>query len=254
MVARVYRMPIFKLDQQNELKVWDSGFAAAERTGYMRYSTRKKIANPLAATAYTAGFMGGAFLGHLPSWIEDAFEANVLSWIKEGYVASHELKGIYVGLSYEANTGGGGECVTEEGKIDIQGLSVSLSCDYGPSQEEFVEMVTGPLSDEMWRPILYYPGGFVSNLGRIRDWKDIRRVWISPSHVHPSVDIPYGGSQLVHRVAAETWIGPLPKGFVTCHNNDNKLDARVINLRYDTPEENAKDRARNRKSRVKSSK
>lgn len=247
-------MPGFGLDQQNELKVWELGFSAAENAGYLRPSTRKKIGNPLAATSFVAGFMGGAFLGQLPFWIEGSFEPDVLSWIKEGYATSHALNGAYIGKSYEANTGDVSSTIIEEGKFDIQGLAFSSSVIAVTRPDNVVEMVTGSLSAEIWRPIIYYPGGFVSNLGRIRDWKSIRKAWISPSHVHPSVAIPYGGSKLVHRVVAETWLGPLPKGLVTCHNNDNKLDARVVNLRYDTLQENAKDRRRNRSNKLKPTK
>jgi hypothetical protein len=243
----------FRLDQQTEMKVWNLGYAAARAAGYARSPARNKEAQSLAATAFVAGFMGGAFLGQLPTWMEGVFEPEVLCWIKEGYAQSQKLNGEYVGMPYEANTAGDTTCEDrEEEKINVQGVTISFSVSYstGPSPEEIVELVTGPLSDETWRPIIHYPGGFVSNLGRVRDWKGIRKTWISPSHIHPSVEVPYGSSKLVHRVVAETWLGPRPKGLVICHNNDNKLDARVVNLRYDTPEENAKDRARNRRHRT----
>jgi hypothetical protein len=242
-------MPGFRLDQQTEMEVWDLGYTAAEAAGYARCSTRNKEGNPLAATAFVAGFMGGAFLGELPSWIEGVFEPEVLSWMKEGYAESKKLNGKYVGKPYDANTAGETSCEEREEKIDVHGNTISFSTSYstGPSPEEIVEMMTGPVSGETWRPIVHYPGGFVSNLGRVRDWRGIRKTWISPSHVHPSVEVPYGGSKPVHIVVAETWLGPRPKSLVTCHNNDNKLDARVVNLRYDTPEENAKDRVRNRR-------
>ncbi len=244
-------MPGFRLDQQTEMEVWDLGYAAAEAAGYVRCSTRNKEGKPLAATAFVAGFMAGAFLGELPFWIEGAFEPGVLSWMKEGYAESQKLNGKFVGMPYDANTAGETTGEREE-KIDVQGNTISFSISYstGPSPEEVVEMVTGPVSGETWRPIIHYPGGFVSNLGRVRDWKGIRKTWISPSHVHPSVEVPYGSSKPVHIIVAETWLGPRPKGLVTCHNNDNKLDARVVNLRYDTPDENAKDRVRNRRQKT----
>ena len=67
-------MPAFRLDQKNEMKLWDLGFSTAEAAGYLGFSTKKTEANPLAATAFVAGFMGRAFLGQLPNWVESAFE------------------------------------------------------------------------------------------------------------------------------------------------------------------------------------
>lgn len=247
-------MPAFRIDQKDEMDVWNLGFAAAEAAGYSRLSAHNKDVRPLAATAFAAGFMGGAFLGQLPSWIEDAFEPEVLCWIKEGYTKSQKLNGEYIGMPYEANTAG--ETTQEDRQIEqiiVEGVAITFTtgCNSGPSPEEIVEMITGPLSGEIWRPITYYPGGFVSNLGRVRDWKGFRKTWISPSRSHPSVEVPYGGSKFVHCIVAETWLGPRPEGQVICHKNDNKLDARVVNLRYDTHEENMKDWARNRLNYIK---
>lgn len=237
-------MPSFRLDQEIEMKVWDLGYTTADAAGYPRSRTKQKEAKPLAATAFVAGFMGGAFLGKLPAWIEGAFEQDIVCWIRAGYEASLSLNGQYVGMPYEANVGD----ETNRGG----GIAVILSIGAGvaaSSEDESVEMVRGSLSDEIWRPIIYYPGGFVSNQGKVRDWKDFRKARISPSHVYPHVEVPYGGSKLVHRVVAETWLGPCQKGMFICHNNDDKLDCRVVNLRYDTPAENVRDRARNRRSR-----
>ncbi len=38
----------------------------------------------------------------------------------------------------------------------------------------------------------------------------------------------------VHRLVTLTFIGPMPGGLCTCHNNGNSKDNRLINLRYDT--------------------
>ncbi len=107
-------------------------------------------------------------------------------------------------------------------------------------------MVCDPAVPERWRPVLYSPGAFVSNQGRVRDWKDFRKPRLSASHLYPHVEIPYGGAKKVHELVAETWLGPRPAGMVICHGNDNKLDARVDNLRYDTVAANNRDRYRNK--------
>lgn len=51
----------------------------------------------------------------------------------------------------------------------------------------------------------------------------------------------------IHRLVLETFIGPCPKGMECCHNNDNKLDNTLKNLRWDTRSNNAKDVFKNGK-------
>jgi len=223
------------------MKVWDLGFAKAAAVGYLRSCTKENGARPLAATAFVSGFMGGAFLGQLPNWIETAFEAEVHSWIMEGYSASRSLQGQYVGMSYEANLGD--ECSRGGLALELT-LTGDAAADCG---KDVVGMVIDPVQKEVWRPVIFYPGAFVSVQGRVRDWKDIRKPRISISHVYPHVEIPYGRSKLVHEIVAETWLGPRPKGMYICHSNDNKLDARLTNLRYDTPAANVLDKIRNRR-------
>jgi hypothetical protein len=46
----------------------------------------------------------------------------------------------------------------------------------------------------------------------------------------------------VHRLVAKTFLGNPPSGMVVCHNNGNKIDNRVVNLRYATSSENAHDK------------
>ena len=76
--------------------------------------------------------------------------------------------------------------------------------------------------------------------------KTFKKARMSQSHEYPHIEIPYGGSKPIHHIVAETWLGPPVNGLVICHYNDNKLDARVVNLRYDTQKANARDRIRNR--------
>jgi hypothetical protein len=79
-------MPAFSLDQQEEMRVWEMGYAAAETAGYLRRKKGRdgRGANPLGATAFVAGYMGGAFLDKLPCWVENSFEPEVLAWIRQG--------------------------------------------------------------------------------------------------------------------------------------------------------------------------
>lgn len=50
---------------------------------------------------------------------------------------------------------------------------------------------------------------------------------------------PY--SRKVHRLVAEAFLGPSPKGMEVCHNNGFKCDNYVTNLRYDTHKSNGED-------------
>lgn len=46
----------------------------------------------------------------------------------------------------------------------------------------------------------------------------------------------------IHRLVAETFLGPPPQNMEVCHNNGNRTDNHLDNLRYDTKSANAKDR------------
>ena len=210
-------MPAFRLDQKNEMKLWDLGFSTAEAAGYLRSSTKKTDANPLAATAFVAGFMGRAFLGELPNWIESAFEPDVHGWMREGYSASSSIGRQYVGTPYEANIG------DESSRGGLTLTFGILAKEPNISEEGIVQMALDGRSAEIWRPALFYPGAFISNQGRVRDWKGFRKPRSSRSHDYPHVEIPYGGSKIIHEIVAETWLGPRPKGMYICHNNDDKL-------------------------------
>lgn len=53
----------------------------------------------------------------------------------------------------------------------------------------------------------------------------------------------------IHRLVLETFIGPCPKDMESCHNNGNKLDNRLENLRWDTLHNNIKDSVKHGKHR-----
>lgn len=46
----------------------------------------------------------------------------------------------------------------------------------------------------------------------------------------------------VHRLVLETFVGPCPDGMVACHNDGNPLNNYVGNLRWDTHENNCRDK------------
>lgn len=46
----------------------------------------------------------------------------------------------------------------------------------------------------------------------------------------------------VHAAVMEAFVGPRPGGQEVCHNNNDKQDNRLVNLRYDTPSGNSSDK------------
>lgn len=48
----------------------------------------------------------------------------------------------------------------------------------------------------------------------------------------------------VHQLVAAAFLGPRPEGWHTCHNNGDKHDNRIENLRYDTKLNNMLDEVR----------
>ena len=52
----------------------------------------------------------------------------------------------------------------------------------------------------------------------------------------------------VHRVVLGAFVGPCPPGMVACHNDDNRLNNHLANLRWDTQKANMEDMARRYKA------
>lgn len=50
-----------------------------------------------------------------------------------------------------------------------------------------------------------------------------------------------GYNKRIHRLLLETFIGQCPQGMQACHNNGDRLDNRLSNLRWDTQSNNQKD-------------
>jgi len=49
----------------------------------------------------------------------------------------------------------------------------------------------------------------------------------------------------IHSLVLSAFIGPRPIGLQACHNNSNKKDNTLLNLRWDTPKANIADRDKN---------
>lgn len=100
---------------------------------------------------------------------------------------------------------------------------------------------------ETWKPIPGHEGRYeASDLGRIRSVMR-RKPRILATSASPAsrgyLRVRMAGQHLfVHTLVASAWLGPRPAGMDVCHNDGDRSDARVSNLRYDTRKGNLADR------------
>lgn len=121
-------------------------------------------------------------------------------------------------------------------------------------------------NQERWKAIPGFPGYEISDHGRVRSyWKRVsngigkgcRMVLIdNPVHYYsPQVGSsgyvqmvfkkrPAYSNQRIHRLMLEVFIGPCPKGMEACHNDGNKTNNILPNLRWDTRKNNIGDQIR----------
>lgn len=103
---------------------------------------------------------------------------------------------------------------------------------------------------ENWRAVPGHPGYEVSDLGRVRSYRNRQghptptpRL-LSPAIVQGYRHIKLGRSRQtkVHLLVLEAFVGPRPDGMLCRHLDGNPLNNRLSNLRWGTPEENYADR------------
>jgi hypothetical protein len=111
-------------------------------------------------------------------------------------------------------------------------------------------------TQEVWRPIPGYDGYEASNLGRVRSldrWLEKgsrgggRVKWFQRGCVLAIKIDPAGYStvlkgKLVHRLVMAAFRGSPPDGYEVAHNDGNRGNNKLVNLRYDTPLGNQHDR------------
>lgn len=115
--------------------------------------------------------------------------------------------------------------------------------------------------EEEWRTVPGYSGRYeVSSIGRVRSTDWIIHSTSGQTYPHRgkmlthtkdtqtgylSVKLRVDGTsrrRTVHSLVAEAFIGPRPEGMEVCHNDGNRQNPRLENLRYDTSSNNHKDR------------
>lgn len=118
--------------------------------------------------------------------------------------------------------------------------------------------------NEIWKTAVGYPAYEVSNIGRIKSYYTTsgklndaiiadgpqRILKQTPSSTeYFQVSLVRDGTQRrfnVHRIVAAAFLGPCPPGHEVCHENGDRQDNRVENLRYDTRRANHHDKYRHK--------
>lgn len=109
-----------------------------------------------------------------------------------------------------------------------------------------------------YRPVLGCTGYIVGDDGSIYSnrlmgprvrlggpWK-LRKPHLNSRNKYPSLNMACDDGQwrtkTVHVLVLEAFVGPRPEGMEACHNNGNRQDCRLSNLRWDSPSGNHADR------------
>lgn len=125
--------------------------------------------------------------------------------------------------------------------------------------------------EEEWRPVVGYESLFmVSNLGRVRSFSKIgtrsivrngikywtcTRCWVGRIKKLTITDGYHRASLMgvrksVHILVLEAFVGPRPEGLYGLHEDDDRSNNKLSNLRWGTQKENMADAARNGKTRI----
>ena len=113
--------------------------------------------------------------------------------------------------------------------------------------------------EEIWKPVVGYEGLYeVSNVGRVKGldrqvrtkggglkfWKGKLLKPALNTGGYPFVGLCKDGvrtSMQVHTLIMDTFVGPRPKGFEVCHNDNDRSHSVLSNLRYDSRKGNHAD-------------
>lgn len=104
------------------------------------------------------------------------------------------------------------------------------------------------MGEEIWRDIPGYEGIYqVSNLGRVKSFWNKKEKLLKPrpnKQGYLQVDLHKNNKskfRLVHSLVMEAFVGPRPDGLDVCHNDGNRRNNHLDNLRYDTHSNNSID-------------
>jgi len=102
-------------------------------------------------------------------------------------------------------------------------------------------------ANENWLPVVGFEGLYeVSDHGRVkRNGRILAQSRAGRTRAYATVKLSKAGvvtTHYVHRLEMAAFVGPCPPGHEVCHGPGGSLDNRLDNLRYDTPQENQRDR------------
>lgn len=103
---------------------------------------------------------------------------------------------------------------------------------------------------EIWKPIEPFEHYQISNLGRVIGPKGFLKLTLNNrGYLHFAVTTPEGQLRIrVHIIVCTVFNGPKPFPEAQClHRDDMKLNNVADNLYWGTQQDNAKDRARNKR-------
>ena len=95
------------------------------------------------------------------------------------------------------------------------------------------------------KPIPNYPNYSITENGNV--YSNRYNKWLKPiieNTGYLSVDLGHRNKCAIHRLVLETFIGPCPKGMECCHNDGDRHNNKLENLRWDTRSNNIKDAQR----------
>lgn len=110
------------------------------------------------------------------------------------------------------------------------------------------------VANHEWRDIPEWPGYRVSKCGivqscKIRNGRGFKSDWttLKPRRSRDGYisiglkNVPKRTFIPIHVIVLMAWVGPRPDGMLACHNDGNKGNNTLKNLRWDTPKANAQD-------------
>ena len=100
---------------------------------------------------------------------------------------------------------------------------------------------------EEWRGVIGWRDYQVSSEGRVRRCGCVPKKSTPGANGYDVVSLSSGGTTAtftVHSLVAGAFLGQCPAGQEIRHRNDNRADARLTNLEWGTPKQNAEDRVR----------
>lgn len=96
------------------------------------------------------------------------------------------------------------------------------------------------IMEEMWKEVELDPRYKISSYGRVKSERGILKPQLD-SHGYYHVIIKRK-TMKIHRLVTLAFLGPKPKNIDVCHNDGDKSNNRLDNLRYDTRKGNLKDK------------